>query len=276
VASSKREKDLARQRAERQAARRAEAARRRRRRNAIVASVAAVVLVVGVATVAALTLGGDDTSDSPDVAAQASPSAAASAKGTASPGAAQAASCQFTKTEGEPSRKVNLPPAEGVPEGTTYDATLTTSQGAVAFTIDSTTTPCAAASFVSLAKQDFYADTPCHRLTSGGLNVLQCGDPTGTGTGGPGYRFADEALEGATYPAGTVAMANAGPDTNGSQFFLVYADSQLGPQYTPFGKITKGLDVLQKIAKAGVEGGGGDGKPALPVQIQSVTVTPLA
>ena len=86
--------------------------------------------------------------------------------------------------------------------------------------------------------------------------MLQCGDPTGTGTGGPGYQFQDEnltatAVTGGTYPAGTVAMANSGPDTNGSQFFLVYKDSQLPPSYTPFGTITGGLDVLQKIAAAG-------------------------
>ncbi len=81
--------------------------------------------------------------------------------------------------------------------------------------------------------------------------MLQCGDPTGTGSGGPGYAFNDENLAGATYPAGTVAMANAGPDTNGSQFFFTWKDTTLAPDYTPFGTVTGGLDVLQKIAAAG-------------------------
>ena len=102
--------------------------------------------------------------------------------------------------------------------------------------------------------------------------MLQCGDPSGTGSGGPGYTFKDENLEGATYPKGTVAMANSGPNTNGSQFFLVFTDTQLPPSYTPFGRITSGLDVLDKVAKGGVDGTGGDGAPKIPVQLQKVTV----
>ena len=122
----------------------------------------------------------------------------------------------------------------------------------------------------------YFDDTPCHRLTTAGISVLQCGDPTGTGRGGPGYTFADENLEGASYPRGTVAMANGGPDTNGSQFFLVYADTQLPPSYTPFGTITKGLDVLEQVAEAGSDdsSGTGDGKPKLTVQITTAKVTP--
>jgi peptidyl-prolyl cis-trans isomerase B (cyclophilin B) len=102
--------------------------------------------------------------------------------------------------------------------------------------------------------------------------VLQCGDPSGTGSGGPGYTFNDENLTGATYPKGTVAMANSGPNTNGSQFFLVFTDTQLSPNYTPFGRITSGLDVLEKVAKGGVNGTGGDGAPKIPVQLKKVTV----
>ena len=107
---------------------------------------------------------------------------------------------------------------------------------------------------------------------------LQCGDPSGTGGGGPGYQFADENLKGATYPRGTVAMANAGPGTNGSQFFLVYADSTLPPNYTPFGTITEGLDLLDTVAKAGSNdsNGAGDGKPKLSVEIKTLRVTPKA
>ena len=102
--------------------------------------------------------------------------------------------------------------------------------------------------------------------------MLQCGDPTGTGSGGPGYEFADENLTGATYTAATVAMANAGPNTNGSQFFLVYANSTLSPAYTPFGAIVSGLNIIQQVAKAGTSNKTGDGPPKEKVEIESVTI----
>jgi len=130
---------------------------------------------------------------------------------------------------------------------------------------------------VHLASADFYNDTPCPRLsTSEGVYMLQCGDPTGKGSGGPGYEFASENLAGATYPAGTLAMANTGaPDGNGSQFFLVYQDSSLPPSYTPFGKIVSGLNILQDVAKRGygppISAAGG-GAPKESVQIESVTI----
>ena len=133
--------------------------------------------------------------------------------------------------------------------------------------------PCTVNSFRSLADSGYYNDTACHRLVAQpDFGVLQCGDPSGSGSGGPGYSFADENLTGATYPAGTVAMANAGANTNGSQFFLVFTDTQLSPDYTPFGRITSGLDVLTKVAKGGIDGDSGDGAPKLPVQLQKVTV----
>lgn len=144
--------------------------------------------------------------------------------------------------------------------------------GPVTIALDRADTPCTVGSFVHLAQSAYFDGTKCHRLTTGSLAVLQCGDPLGTGAGGPGYRFADETKPTMTYPAGTVAMANAGPDTNGSQFFLVYADSELPPSYTVFGSITGGLDVLKKIAAAGVQGGGGDGPPAAPATIGKVTI----
>lgn len=139
-------------------------------------------------------------------------------------------------------------------------------------------------SFVSLAQQGFFKGTTCHRLTTSPmLAVLQCGDPKGDGTGGPGYQFANEyptdqysandpkLNEPVIYPRGTLAMANAGPNTNSSQFFMVYRDSKLPPQYTVFGTIqADGLTTLDKIAKAGVAGGGEDGKPATEVTITSV------
>ena len=131
------------------------------------------------------------------------------------------------------------------------------------------------ASMAYLAADGYFNNTPCHRLTTQGIYVLQCGDPTGTGTGGPGYEIPDENLPENTpnnYPKGTVAMANAGPNTNGSQFFIVYQDTTLPPNYTIWGTVSQGLDVVEKVAAAGVQGGGTDGPPALPITIQTATV----
>jgi peptidyl-prolyl cis-trans isomerase B (cyclophilin B) len=152
---------------------------------------------------------------------------------------------------------------------------MATNQGNIGLQLDNAKAPCTVNSFASLAQQGFFNDTPCHRLTTGdGLSVLQCGDPSGKGSGGPGYQFANEyptdqyqpddpGLQNPVlYPRGTLAMANAGPGTNGSQFFLVYKDSQLPPDYTAFGTIDQtGLATLDKIAAAGVAGTGPDGKP---------------
>ena len=151
---------------------------------------------------------------------------------------------------------------------------MSTTAGDLRIELDDEKAPISVANFLSYVNKGFYDDTPCHRLTSGGLNVLQCGDPSGQGTGGPGYEYANENTANAKYTAGTLAMANSGPDTNGSQFFLVYKDSQLQPDYSVFGKITKGLDVLQKIAKAGSDPAG-DGKPKKKVTIQDVTIAPV-
>ncbi len=129
-------------------------------------------------------------------------------------------------------------------------------------------------SFLSLAEQGYFDDTPCHRLTTApaSISVLQCGDPSGTGMGGPGYSFDDELAGSETYPAGTLAMANAGPNTNGSQFFMVYADSTLAPDYTVFGQLDDaGLKVVQELGKLGTATGEPDGPPAKKVTITSVT-----
>ncbi|MCZ4102176.1 peptidylprolyl isomerase [Streptomyces sp. So13.3] len=156
-----------------------------------------------------------------------------------------------------------------------YSATLKTSQGSITVKMLTDKAPCTTYSFRFLAERDYFNRSHCHRLTTQRLYVLQCGDPTGTGSGGPGYSFPDENLTGATYPAGTLAMANAGPNTNGSQFFFVWKDTKLSPAYTPFGKVTAGLDVLQKIAAAGEDdqNGPGDGYPALPVDIRKVQIS---
>jgi serine/threonine protein kinase/cyclophilin family peptidyl-prolyl cis-trans isomerase len=167
------------------------------------------------------------------------------------------------------------------------DLDIVTNRGKIGLHLANNESPCTVHSFVSLARQKFFDDTQCHRLTtSPGLSVLQCGDPKGDGTGGPGYQFADEyptnqyppgdpALKKpVVYPRGTLAMANGGPSTNGSQFFMVYRDSLLPPAYTVFGTIdTTGLAVVDKIAAAGVAGGSGDGAPATTVTIMSASLS---
>src|SRR5579859_1054168 len=149
-----------------------------------------------------------------------------------------------------------------------------TTQGVITVRMLTTKAPCTTFSFRFLASRGYFNQTHCHRLTVQRIYVLQCGDPTGTGSGGPGYAFNDENLAGATYPAGTVAMANAGPDTNGSQFFFTWKDTKLSPAYTPFGKVIRGLDVLQKIAAAGEDdqNSAGDGYPNLWVAFRTVHI----
>ncbi|MBA0044763.1 peptidylprolyl isomerase [Mycobacteroides sp. LB1] len=195
------------------------------------------------------------------------------------------ANCQYLPAE-KPSKKIEkqIPRTGKVPtEPATLTASVKTSQGNIGLVLDNAKAPCTVNSFASLAQGGYFDDTICHRITSGGLSVLQCGDPTGTGSGGPGYQFdneyptnqykpGDPAAESAVvYPAGTLAMANAGPGTNGSQFFMVYKDSKLPPQYTVFGTIDKtGMDTLAKIAKNGIKPGSrgsGDGTPAQEVKI---------
>jgi peptidyl-prolyl cis-trans isomerase B (cyclophilin B) len=156
---------------------------------------------------------------------------------------------------------------------TTYTARIVTNCGTIVVALDGQSAPHTVNSFAFLAQKGYFTDTPCHRLTTAGIFVLQCGDPTGQGSGGPGYTIPDENLTGASYPAGTVAMANTGqPHTGGSQFFFVYANTNLPPQYTPFGHVTAGLDVLRRIAKAG-SNPPQDGSPIQPVVIKSFSVT---
>jgi peptidyl-prolyl cis-trans isomerase B (cyclophilin B) len=176
--------------------------------------------------------------------------------------------CTYTST-GDASKKVDPPPGDPDPA---KSVTITTNRGKITATLDTAKAPCTTGSFTSLARQKYFDGTKCHRLTTDGIFVLQCGDPTATGSGGPGYSFADELDGQETYPAGTLAMANAGPDTNGSQFFIVYADTSLPPSYTVFGKIdAAGLKVVTDIAKAGTSDGAPDGAPKQDVTIESVS-----
>jgi peptidyl-prolyl cis-trans isomerase B (cyclophilin B) len=151
---------------------------------------------------------------------------------------------------------------------TTYTARVVTNCGTIIVSLDGRHAPHTVNSLAFLSRKGYFDDTPCHRLTTSRSYVLQCGDPTGTGTGGPGYTLPQENLTNAAYPAGTVAMANS----SGSQFVFVYADTAMPSQGTPFGKVTAGLDVIRQIAKAGSTPPG-DGRPNQPVVIESVGVT---
>ncbi|MBK5308287.1 MAG: peptidylprolyl isomerase [Frankiaceae bacterium] len=252
-------------RAERQAARRAAAAARRRQRNLIIASVMGVALIALGAIILASKLG-DGGTTSIDAKGKETPSATPAK--TLPPG-----TCEYKAGKPDAARKVELPPPTGVETKQAFTAHITTNLGVIDIQLNSAVAPCTANNFRSLAHFKYFDKTPCHRLTTQGIYVLQCGDPTGKGTGGPGYTFADENLEDAKYPKGTVAMANSGPGTNGSQFFLVYKETQLDPNYTPFGTITKGLEIIDKVAAAG-SAPTGDGKPKLSINILGIRIEP--
>ncbi len=153
----------------------------------------------------------------------------------------------------------------------TLTAVLHTTEGDIEIAFNSSATPKTVNNFVTLAKKNFYDNTIFHRVIKGFM--IQGGDPTGTGSGGPGYKFADEPFEG-SYTRGTVAMANAGPNTNGSQFFIMHADVPLPKNYVIFGHVTQGLDVVDKIATAKVvtSAMGEPSTPVNPVKIKSVDI----
>lgn len=253
VSSDQRRKQLAREKYLRQQERRAVRRRRARVRNVAIAGVVALVLAAGAAYAASGGLNGDEKkrNDASDDRAKPSPSSKAPDP------------CD-KPAKGKPNGKQwKKEPKQAVEESATYAMTLRTTCGDIGFEMDAAKTPHTANSFRFLAGEKFFDHTKCHRLVDQGIHVLQCGDPSGTGQGGPGYTLPDEnlkdsRLKGGTYPAGTVAMANKynaqtkkGRDSGGSQFFLVFKDSKLPADYTPFGRITDGMDVLKKIAKAG-------------------------
>jgi len=193
---------------------------------------------------------------------------------SASATAANPSECEYVKT-GEAARPVELPPMSDVPHTGKVVWTITTNEGPLVISLDRALAPCAVNSFVSLAEQKYFDDTSCHRLADQTIYILQCGDPTGSGSGTPGYAFADEVTPQTTYPAGTIAMANSGPNSNGSQFFFVFQDSQLSPDYTVFGTFdVEGQALLSRIAVEGHDGryeNGASGKPYNPAHIVSVT-----
>lgn len=250
--NSKQRREAERRRLQRRIERERAALARRRQRTQIVAGISAVVAVIAIAVVALVVTSGGDSGN-------------ATASGTTT--------CTFTAT-GSAAKQVIPPGGDAVPNVGADTAQITTNQGVLNATLDQANAPCAVRSFISLANQDYFNSTECHRLTTSGLYVLQCGDPTATGTGGPGYTFNDELTGSEQYTRGTLAMANSGPNTNGSQFFIVYGDSTgLSPNYTVFGSIDEAsLAVVDAIAAGGVQGQGTDGPPAIATTIETVTI----
>lgn len=200
------------------------------------------------------------------------------AGGTASPGVDPASvGCEPAPAVPGEAPQMTLP-ARSTAEGKTFVATVRTNCGELTLELDGAKAPQTVASFAYLARADYWKDAPCSRLTTGGISVLQCGDPTGTGSGGPGYGFGIEnAPVDGRYPAGTVAMARtADPESNGGQFFIVHEDTVLptdGGGYSIFGTVTDGMDIVERIAAAGTSDGGPDGPPGVPISILEVAVT---
>jgi len=200
----------------------------------------------------------------------ASPSASSTSASSAAPTTISSVNCTYTRSSGGNEKFTGLPPAKATPGAKT--ATVVTNRGTIVMQLNAAA-PCTGNSFAFLASKNYFDGTKCHRLLNApGFTALQCGDPSATGSGGPGYAFADENLTGATYPRGTLAMANAGAGTNGSQFFFVFKDSQFSPNYTPFGKVVSGLDVLDAIAAEGTDNGQSDGAPKKTVTLSSVRI----
>jgi peptidyl-prolyl cis-trans isomerase B (cyclophilin B) len=273
-----RQRANARARLEREMAERAEHRRRRRRTQTAIAIGAGSLVVVLGAVWIVVGLGDNKKKTT------ASPSASASTS-------AAPASCTWNpvidpSASPKPSmpaelRDVGTPPTSGEPRTGTQLMTMTTNLGVIKIEVDTAHAPCAAQSFTYLAGKKFFDNSKCHRMVTTGIYVLQCGDPTATGRGGPTYRFEEENLptnKRPAYPEGVVALANSGqPGTSGSQFFIVYKDTDLQANYTVLGHVTEGLDIIKKVAEAGVvpaadAQGPGDGAPKTEVKIQTLTV----
>ena len=181
--------------------------------------------------------------------------------------------CKITKAKGHTAKSINPPEIKGPFKNRTF--TFTTNCGDVVVEADGKNAPITVAALSALAKGGFFDKTLCHRLSTEDIYVLQCGDPTATGLGGPNFTYRDENLPATAennYPTGVVAMHNSGQDSNGSQFFIFYADSSLPPSYTIWGKVTKGLEIVQMIAKSGVMDGKKDGSPMQKIGIEKVKV----
>lgn len=273
-----RQRKLARERHERRLAREAQRQANARKMAKIVGSSLAIVVIGAVVVVGVLALTHNKSTTNPlskpITTPAVTPSATPTPTPSASPVAEPAHSCTYIPSP-PAVRKVGYPPAKPDYKAS-YQATINTNRGAIVIDLLNSEATCTVNSFVYLAEKGFYNNTPCPRLVTAGIYVLQCGDPSGSGTGGPGYAFASENLTGATYTAGTMAMANSGtPNSNGSQFFFVFKNTPLPPSYTPFGKIVTGLNILRQIAKQGIVppmNPAGGGHPKHEVTIQTVTI----
>jgi peptidyl-prolyl cis-trans isomerase B (cyclophilin B) len=262
--TSKQRREAERRRLQRQLQRRSQREARRRKLT-LVGSVLGTLAVIGV-VIGFVVATNNDSKKTPAAGSTTSTTPSTSAS---SPAPVAAYPCTWAP-HGTAVRKVTVPPTTKPARKGTVTVAVQTSQGPMTFTLNRAAAPCAVESFVSLAKQKYYDSTPCPRLTSGTLSVLQCGDPSGSGGGGPGYQFGDELTGHEKYTRGVLAMANSGANTNGSQFFIVYKTSQLGPNYTVFGTVSKGLTVVDKVAAKG-SNPTGDGKPKLPVNLTKLT-----
>ncbi|MER7364978.1 peptidylprolyl isomerase [Nonomuraea wenchangensis] len=279
-----RQKQLAREHYERQMQRRLER-EQKAKRTAIIGSTVGVVIVVGgiVAAVALLGGGGTGTEAASSPSASAAETASASASTGPKPYDAATGTCDYVKdATGGTVKDVGMPPTKVKTTPAKKTMTLKTNLGDVVVELDNAKAPCTTNSLEFLAKKKYYDGSKCHRLGSEKFPMLQCGDPTAKadgksqdGAGGPGYVMAEENLDGAQYKRGVMAMAKtSAPGTTGSQFFLVFGDIQLTPDYTPVGTITKGLDILDKVNKAGViaDMGDGTGAPKETMEIKDVTI----
>ncbi|MER5656027.1 peptidylprolyl isomerase [Streptomyces sp. NPDC002131] len=269
VSQEQRRRQLAREKFLRQQQRRTAARRKTHTRNAVIASVVGVLVAGGALSFATGVFKKDDkkTSAGSEVSPSATPSKASDP--CEKPAAGKVKSLSWKKE-----------PAVTIDRSAAYTMKMATTCGDIDIALKASAAPHTVNSFSYLAGKGFFDHTKCHRLTTNGIYVLQCGDPTAQGSGGPGYTIPDENLKDKTlkdgvYPAGTIAMANTGQKhTGGSQYFLVYQDSKLPPSYTPFGTISKsGMTVLKKIAGAGESTGQGDGAPNATVVINKMTVT---
>ncbi|WP_308250392.1 peptidylprolyl isomerase [Sphaerisporangium fuscum] len=278
-----RQKQLAREHYERQMARRAERQAKQKRLAIIGTSAGVLVVVGGIFAAVALVGGGDSKTEAATATPSAQSSAAPSAGPTPKPYDAATGTCDYVAdSSGGQVKNVGMPPAKADKSAQTM--TLTTNHGDIVVQLATDKAPCTVNSFAFLAKKKYFDGSKCHRMGPAAFPMLQCGDPLAKadgksqtdGTGGPGYKFADENLSGAKYTRGVVAMANSGPNTNGSQFFVIFGDLQLPPSYTPFGTVTKGLKILDDVSKKGVLPGGtgdGTGAPKDPVEIKRVTIS---
>ncbi len=259
-----------------------------RDKQAVFAVLGVLVVVVGFVWLANVLTNRTDTAATPEPSntVQTDPSADATSSPTPTATPSVLAGCTPVPANQTAVKTLTAQPDLEGAKGKTFVATITTNCGAITVELDGAKAPAAVSSFILLAKQGYWAPSPCHRLTGAaqGIFVLQCGDPTGTGSGpGPGYHFGVENIPANdVYPAGSLAMArkSGDPNSNGDQFFVVYKDTTLpksgdGNGYSVFGKVTGGMDIVDRIAAAGINPTD-QTSPLAPISILTVDVQPKA